>query len=154
MARVAMVSGAGRGLGAAITEKLLADGWHVSVGLRDQSQADRFKAAGDAISVHAFDATRPETAAAWTEATVALRGLGLRLPWDVEWEYVARSGTVTVWPFGDDPQSLEGHANVSDLAAKQNGVTFSLTPRLAPFDDGPAKQALLAAAAFAATRDR
>ena len=74
MARVAMVSGAGRGLGAAITEKLLADGWQVSVGLRDQSQADRFKAAGDAISVHAFDATRPETAAAWTEATVAQFG--------------------------------------------------------------------------------
>lgn len=70
MSRVVMVSGAGRGLGAAITEKLLADGWNVSLGLRDRSQADRFSAGPDRLMHAPFDATKPETAASWVSATV------------------------------------------------------------------------------------
>lgn len=71
MTKVAMVSGGGRGLGAAIATKLLEDGWTVSLGLRDLSQADAFSGA---VSAHAFDATDPQSAAAWVEATHAAHG--------------------------------------------------------------------------------
>lgn len=70
MGGVAMVSGGGRGLGAAITSRLLDEGWTVSLGLRDLSQAERFAGAGDRVAAFRFDADDPETARTWTEATV------------------------------------------------------------------------------------
>lgn len=70
-AKVVMVSGGGRGLGAAITRELIEHGWTVSLGLRDLSQADAF---GDAVSAHAFDATDTASSAAWVEATIARHG--------------------------------------------------------------------------------
>jgi NAD(P)-dependent dehydrogenase (short-subunit alcohol dehydrogenase family) len=67
--KVAMISGGGRGLGAAITERLLADGWTVSLGLRDTSQAERFGT--ERVMAAHFDATDPATAQPWVDATVA-----------------------------------------------------------------------------------
>lgn len=60
--RVALVSGGARGLGAAITARLLEGGWTVSLGVRDaQAARARFP------DVHAarFDADDPATAEAW-----------------------------------------------------------------------------------------
>lgn len=71
MAKVVMVSGGGRGLGAAITRALIDARWTVSLGLRDLSQAEQF---GDAVSAHAFDATAPASAADWVDATIARHG--------------------------------------------------------------------------------
>jgi NAD(P)-dependent dehydrogenase (short-subunit alcohol dehydrogenase family) len=68
--KVAMVSGGGRGLGAAITRKLLADGWTVSLGLRDVAQADAFDAPEGSLAAFPFDATDPATAAPWVAGTV------------------------------------------------------------------------------------
>jgi NAD(P)-dependent dehydrogenase (short-subunit alcohol dehydrogenase family) len=67
--KVAMVSGGGRGLGAAITRRLLDDGWTVSLGLRDLAQAEAFQAE-DRIAAFPFDATDPATAAPWVAGTV------------------------------------------------------------------------------------
>ena len=74
MGRVAMVSGGGRGLGAAITEKLLAEGWTLSLGLRDEAQADKFGAPEDRLMTAAFDATDPASAQTWVDATHARFG--------------------------------------------------------------------------------
>lgn len=71
MEKVVMVSGGGRGLGAAITRALIDAGWTVSLGVRDLSQAEQFD---DAVSAHAFDATAPASAAAWVDATIARHG--------------------------------------------------------------------------------
>ena len=71
MTKVVMVSGGGRGLGAAITRGLIDAGWTVSLGLRDLAQADQF---GGAVSAHPFDATDPASATAWVDATVAQHG--------------------------------------------------------------------------------
>lgn len=73
--RIAMVSGGGRGLGAAIVARLVADGWTVSVGARDVEKAQAaLTAHGDRVRVFAFDATVPESAASWVEETVAAFG--------------------------------------------------------------------------------
>jgi NAD(P)-dependent dehydrogenase (short-subunit alcohol dehydrogenase family) len=68
--RIAMISGASRGVGAAIAQRLLDEGWAVSLGLRDVSAAAQFTPQERVLSAH-FDANDPPTAAAWVEATAA-----------------------------------------------------------------------------------
>ncbi len=66
--RVAMVSGANRGIGRAVVERLLADGWQVSAGVRDpRSLAER-----DDLSVHRYSAEG--SAQPWVDATIARHG--------------------------------------------------------------------------------
>lgn len=68
--RVAMVSGATRGIGRAVTERLLVAGYAVSAGVRDPSRLP----AHDRLTGHAFDAAAPGSAEAWVDATIARHG--------------------------------------------------------------------------------
>lgn len=68
--RVAMVSGAARGIGRAVTERLLASGYAVSAGVRDPARAP----AHARHSAHRFDAASPGSAEAWVAATMAQHG--------------------------------------------------------------------------------
>jgi NAD(P)-dependent dehydrogenase (short-subunit alcohol dehydrogenase family) len=68
--RVAMVSGAARGIGRAVTERLLAAGYTVSAGVRDPQRLP----AHARLTGHAFDAAAVGSAEAWVAATIASHG--------------------------------------------------------------------------------
>lgn len=68
--RVAMVSGAARGIGRAVTERLLAAGYTISAGVRDASRLP----VHDRLTAHAFEASAPGSAEAWVAATMARHG--------------------------------------------------------------------------------
>ena len=66
-----MVSGGARGLGRAITERLVAGGWRVSVGVRDRRAAGRqLGDLAETVQIAAFDALDKSAADEWTRAVV------------------------------------------------------------------------------------
>ncbi len=74
--RVIALSGASRGLGAAIARRLHADGYALALGVRDpKGTASRLQLTGRAkVTFHRFDATLPADAAAWIASAVAVHG--------------------------------------------------------------------------------
>ena len=76
-----MVSGPARGLGLALAERLLADGYALSLGGRNTEAIEAVVAGwsettdtGSAVSVHHFDATDGATARSWVAETVDAHG--------------------------------------------------------------------------------
>jgi NAD(P)-dependent dehydrogenase (short-subunit alcohol dehydrogenase family) len=74
--RVVMVSGAARGLGRAIAERLHADGYKLSLGARDVRALEQTHGALERgrVLFHRHDATDAATGDAWVDATVARFG--------------------------------------------------------------------------------
>lgn len=73
MMRVAMVSGASRGLGAAIAVALEEAGWTLSLGLRDPARLPPLARPDEALA-HRFDAADAASAVPWVEATATRLG--------------------------------------------------------------------------------
>jgi len=73
--KVMMVSGANRGIGAALAQAYHQDGWTLSLGARDpESLVPVADALGDRVSCHRYDATEPSSGTAWVAATLAQHG--------------------------------------------------------------------------------
>lgn len=73
--RVVLVSGANRGIGAAIAREMMQAGWRVSLGARDPAALQAAHGPESDQCIHAvFDAEKPETAADWVATTVARFG--------------------------------------------------------------------------------
>ena len=69
--RVAMVSGASRGIGEAIARRLLDDGYRLSLGVRDVAATrERFPEDDSRLIVEHFDALQPATAESWVSSTL------------------------------------------------------------------------------------
>jgi NADP-dependent 3-hydroxy acid dehydrogenase YdfG len=68
--RIVMVSGASRGIGRAVVDRLLASGFRVSAGLRDPSRL----AESERLMTHRYDAEDARSQISWVGATVARWG--------------------------------------------------------------------------------
>jgi NAD(P)-dependent dehydrogenase (short-subunit alcohol dehydrogenase family) len=74
--RVAMISGASRGIGAAIATRLLDDGYRVSLGVRNVPFTRKAFAGypPEKLLIESFDAADPATAERWIESTMQYFG--------------------------------------------------------------------------------
>ncbi len=68
--RTVLISGASRGIGLAIAERLFADGHRISLGLRNPSVLDGTSLDSDLVLRHRYDAFTPTDATEWVDATV------------------------------------------------------------------------------------
>ena len=68
--RTILISGASRGIGRAIAERLFSDGHRISLGLRNLTIPEDTLPASEQLIRHHYDAFKPDTATRWVDATV------------------------------------------------------------------------------------
>ena len=68
--RTVLISGASRGIGLAIAQRLVADGHRISLGLRNPTSLEGTSLVSDQVISHRYDAFEPDSATKWVDATV------------------------------------------------------------------------------------
>ena len=70
--KVVMISGANRGIGKVVAEKLSEDGYLLSLGIRNPGNLPRSLSSipGNQLLCHAYDAKKPQSAKSWIDGTI------------------------------------------------------------------------------------
>lgn len=75
--------------------------------------------AGGTYDGKEFSLLHPVESISWDDGRKFLRLAGLDLPTEAQWEYAARAMTTTIYWTGADETSLQGAANIADMACKR-----------------------------------
>ncbi len=88
---------------------------------------------GDRPSRFDTDLSHPVELVSWLDCSRLLKQFRMLLPTEAQWEYACRVKLSTPWFTGADAASLNGSANLADLAAKRGGLDWAIESDL---DDG------------------
>jgi len=104
------------------------------LGVTEVTQEQYERVTGQNPSYRKGDPQRPVEMVRWEDALAFCgklsekEGRTYRLPKETEWEYACRAGSVTKWPFGDDPAALKEYAWYADNTGRTTHPVAQKTP--------------------------
>ena len=81
-------------------------------------------------------AMQPVRQLSWTNAALFLPRMNLEIPTEAQWEFAARAGAATPWPWGRDASLASEWVNFGDRSADMAGVLFPRRTEHPDLDDG------------------
>jgi len=106
------------------------EGWAYGAWNVDSNAWDKFDGASWRSPGFKQGASHPVVSVNWHDAVAFCRWLSARegrtyrLPTEAEWEYASRAGTLTAYPWGDDPDDGQGRVNGCVQTAKDRFKIF------------------------------
>ncbi|MCB9883250.1 MAG: SUMF1/EgtB/PvdO family nonheme iron enzyme [Planctomycetes bacterium] len=102
--------------------------------MTDGEYPSMYRVGSQYVGIGTVKPWHPVESVSHEEALERLKQQGLDLPTEAQWEYACRAGTTTRFWTGDEPDSLEGVANVLDVSAQKHYPEWGRPD--VNFDDG------------------